>query len=387
MKLDLSSEAAAFEDGASPARILIVDDLQANRTLLRDLVQSLGHLPHEAENGLSALARIEQELPDLILLDLMMPEMDGFETLARIKSDRERRHVPVIMISGVDEINSVARCIEHGADDYIVKPFSSVILRARIAASLANKRFRDRENGYKRQIEIYNLKLEQRIAEQVKKITSSQMATIFALSKLAESRDPETGEHLERVREYCRTLANAIARTPKHSSRIERHYIDDLYAASPLHDIGKVGIPDRILRKPGKLTDGEFDIMKTHASIGAQTLRNVHGEFPGNDFIQVGIEIAESHHEKWNGSGYPHGIAREEIPLSGRIVALADVYDALTSKRCYKEPFSHEKSKAIIKENCGEHFDPDIVTAFLKEEDSFIGIRQKYRDSEKVLIA
>lgn len=354
--------------------LLVVDDDDANRDMLSRRLERLGHRVIMAANGRQAMEIMANARIDLVLLDVMMPEMNGHEMLSRIKSDDVLRHIPVIMISALDEISSIVRCIEMGAEDYIPKPFDPVLLKARIGASLEKKRLRDQEVVYRRQIEEYNLHLEERVKEQVGIITQAQMETIFALSKLAESRDPETGAHLERMREYSRLLAITLGKTSRYAQLIDNDYVENLYIASPLHDIGKVGIPDHILLKPGRLTDEEFDIMKTHAARGAETLRVVNQKNNNNSFVQIGIEIAESHHEKWDGTGYPHGLAGSAIPLSGRILALADVYDALRSKRCYKEPFSHEKSRNIILEGNGKHFDPDVVACFLEVEAEFASI-------------
>ena len=365
------------------ASILIVDDNEVNRQLLHALTQSLGHEPLLAENGFSALAQMRKKMPDLVLLDILMPEMDGYAVLESMKSDGGLKHLPVIMISAVDQMYSIIRCIEIGADDYIVKPYDSTLLRARIEASLEKKRLRDSEEAYRNKIEDYNLNLEHQVQAQVESITSAQIAIIFAMAKLAESRDPETGEHLERMAEYSKLLSKNLKLLPKHQAVIDDKFINNIYAASPLHDIGKVGIPDKILTKPGKLSEHEFKIMKTHSLIGADTLRIVDEKHPGNDLVLMGIEIAESHHEKWDGTGYPHGISGEVIPLAGRILALGDVYDALTSKRVYKDPFSHEKSRAIIIEGRGVHFDPDVVDAFVAVEEEFVTIKESFVDTEK----
>lgn len=361
--------------------ILIVDDQEHNRLILHDQITALGHKTLLAENGLSALAQVAKHPPDLILLDIMMPEMDGFEMLERLKADSSTRHIPVVIITAVDELESVARCVGMGADDYISKPFNPTLLNARIDACLDKKRLHDQEKQYRRNLEEYNLHLEERVREKVKELTQAHLGTIFATSKLAESRDPETGEHLERMREYCKVLAGQL-RSSKYSPLVDQQFVDDLYAASPLHDIGKVGIPDAILQKPGALTDEEFDIMKTHSTIGADTLRKVGEAFPGNSFVAMGIEIAQSHHERWDGSGYPQGLAGEEIPISARILGLADVYDALRSKRVYKDAFSHEKSREIIIEERGKHFDPEIVDAFLPSEETLQDIRERFQDPE-----
>lgn len=367
------------------ATILIVDDQEANREVLMDQVHLLGHDSILAENGLSALAQVDHHAPDLILLDIMMPEMSGDKVLERLKEDSVLRDIPVIVVSAVDDIDSVARCISMGAEDYLIKPFKNEILKARIGNCLEKKRLHDQEISLRNQVQDYNLRLEERVSEQVEQISKAHLAMIFSMSKLAESRDPETGEHLERMREYCRIIADELKEHTQYAAVIDEKYIENMYLASPLHDIGKVGVPDRVLLKPGKLTAEEFEEIKKHPTLGADTLRAVSQECPDNDFVKIGIEIAETHHEKWDGSGYPKGLAGKDIPLAGRILALGDVYDALTSKRVYKDAFSHEKSREIIVEGRGKHFDPDVVDAFLRREEEFVEVRKNFVDSEKLL--
>lgn len=363
------------------SKILIVDDIEINRNVLNDMVLTLGHIPELAEDGLKALAKIESENYDLVLLDILMPEMDGYQVLAYMKNNNNLLHTPVIMISALDETENVVRCIENGADDYLVKPFNPILLKARINACLEKKHLRDRDTKYHDQIKDFNVELQRQVRKQVDDITVAQQSTIFAMAKLAESRDPETGEHIQRMCEYCRALCNKLKLLTKYKFKINYNFIENLYAASPLHDIGKVGISDSILLKPGKLTNEEFDIMKTHTTIGAETLKEVDQHHGGNNFVSIGIEIAESHHEKWDGAGYPHGLAGENIPLAGRVLALGDVYDALTSRRCYKEAFSHAKSRDIIINGRGTHFDPDVVDAFVSAEKEFMSIRERCIDT------
>lgn len=362
------------------ARILVVDDEAANRMMLADLISHLGYHYKTAENGEVALGCLPDFQPDLICLDLRMPVLDGFETLKRIKENPETRHIPVIIVSGVSQQESVVRCLEHGADDYLAKPFNVRILQARLEASLRKKHLFDLERRYHRQMEEHNSTLERRVREQVEQITTAQTATIFALSKLAESRDFETGQHLERITAYCEIIAQALRDQPGSNGHVTDDFIRTLKLASPLHDIGKVGIPDNILKKPGPLTAEEFEVMKTHAEIGARTLEAVHKKHPRNALINMGIAIAESHHERWDGTGYPRGLAEEEIPLCGRILALADVYDALSTRRCYKEAFSHEESRAILLDNRGSQFDPAVVDAFLAREEQFVDVLRHLGD-------
>lgn len=370
----------------SPATILIVDDMPVNRQMLSDLTRMLGHQPVTAKDGAEALAEMRRRSVDIVLLDIMMPVMGGYEVLEQMRADPSLQHIPVVVISGLDDMDSVVRCLEHGAEDYLLKPFNQVVLRARVKAGLYKKRQHDQELAYRQQIEDYNRTLQARVEEQVREISSAQMATIFALANLADSRDPETGAHLLRMREYARILSQRLVGHPQYSRLIDSAFIETVYAAAPLHDIGKVGIPDRILQKPAELTPEEFAIMKVHTTIGATTLRAVHEQHPRNAFIRMGIDIAESHHERWDGRGYPLGRVAEDIPLSGRIVALSDVYDALTSKRCYKEAFSHEESRDIIAEGRGTQFDPIVTDAFLAAEQEFAAVREKHRDLEKAVL-
>ena len=370
----------------NPVTILVVDDDKMNRDLLHELILALSYTPILADNGLSALAQIKKQPPDLVLLDILMPEMDGYEVLKHMKNDNVLRHIPVIMISAVDETESVGQCIEEGADDYLLKPFNQTLLRARIGASLDRKQLHDQEQKYQQQIEDYNINLEHLVGKQVREIGAGQLGTIFSMAKLSESRDPETGEHIQRMCEYCKVIAERLRLMPKYSSLIDDEYIDNIFAAAPLHDIGKVGIPDRILQKPGKLNQEEFAIMKMHTTIGGETLREVDQKYPGNSFVRLGIDIAECHHEKWDGSGYPRGLAGEDIPLASRILAIGDVYDALVSKRCYKESFTHARSREIILEGHGKHFDPDVADAFVSVEDKFIAIKQRNVDTHKELL-
>jgi putative two-component system response regulator len=363
--------------------ILIVDDNEMNRDLLLRRLGRSGFQMASAENGKQALDMMRERSFDLVLLDIMMPVMDGYETLVVIQKDEVLRRVPVIMITALDDVDSAVRCIEMGAVDYVTKPFNPVLLRARVDASLERKRLSDQQESYRLKIEDNNRDLSEEIRAKVREISMSQLAAIFAMSKLAESRDPETGEHLERMREYCKLLSEQLSRMPKYRPIIDRGFVENIYAASPLHDIGKVGIEDRVLLKPGALTNDEWVLMKRHPIIGAETLREVDRQHPGNAFIHTGIDIAEGHHEKWDGSGYPYGRAGEEIPLVARILALGDVYDALTSKRCYKDAFSHEKSRSIIEEGSGRHFDPDVVLAFFEREDEFMKVRTAFKDSDQ----
>ena len=360
--------------------ILVVDDNELNRDALRRRLERDSYSVIEAINGEDALKTLRRYPVDLVLLDVMMPIMDGNQVLDILKSDPGLRLIPVIMITANDDIKEAAACIERGADDFLTKPFNPILLRARVASCLERKQWQEQQQRILEQRLESNVALEQVVSEQAGAISEAQMAAIFAMSKLAESRDPETGAHLERVREYCRLLASYMQDNSRYALEINAGFIENIYGASPLHDIGKVGIPDGVLLKPGKLDGSEWTIMKTHTQIGAETLRAVDKEYPGSGFIKTGIEIAEAHHERWDGGGYPYGLKGQAIPLAARIMALGDVYDALMSKRCYKEAFSHADSRKIIMQDSGKHFDAEVVAAFVAIEDEFIRIRTEFQD-------
>ncbi len=356
------------------SRILIVDDLQDNVEILGSFLSAKGYEIDSANDGKEALRVISEKPPDIVLLDLIMPELDGFGVCRRLKEDPATQRIPVIIITGVAEKEANVKAIESGADDFLIKPFDAVLLDARIRSSLRSKRLQD-------EIIRHQEALERRVKDRTAQVTRTQNVAVFSLAKLAESRDTETGEHLERMRAYAREIAIGLSRLPKYKEIIDEEFVHALYCSSPLHDIGKVGIPDRILLKPGKLTADEFDIMKNHSAIGGDTLRAADEEAGQDSFLAMGRDIAYYHHERWDGNGYPNGLKGEEIPLSARIVAVSDVYDALTSKRPYKEPMSHEKSRKIIVENSGSQFDPDIVRSFLDREQQILSIRKRARDS------
>lgn len=356
-------------------QILVVDDLPENAKLLRSFLEPRGFAVQASLTGEEALATVAESPPDVILLDLMLPGMQGHEVCQRLKNAESTRHIPVIIITGLSDRQAHIEAVQAGADDFLVKPFDQVLLEARIHACLKSKILQD-------ELLSYQEELQRLVDERTEQVQLTQEVTVFSLAKLAESRDNETGAHLERMRLYTRELALELQSHPKHQTEITNDFIKALFRSSPLHDIGKVGIPDQILLKPGKLTPEEFDIMKSHALIGGDTLRAADLEAGQDSFLAMGRDIAYHHHEKWNGKGYPLGLAGEEIPLAARIVALADVYDALTTKRPYKNAFTHEKSRDIILEGKGTHFDPDIVNAFMARENRFIEIHDSFDDAE-----
>ncbi len=354
---------------ADAGTVLIVEDSAIIRRLIRDQVKKLGYEAFEAENGAEALEIMQKTLPDCVILDLMMPVMSGPELLEKMQADEKLRDVPVIVVTALSDMDKIVYCIEKGAADYMQKPFRAQVLRARLSSCIERKKLHDREMELQRELADHNAMLEERVSRQVKQITAAQLSTIFAMCKLAESRDVDTGEHLERVREICYILAKRFCEKPNPAEPPPSPDLpENIRTASPLHDIGKVAVSDLILQKPGKLTPEEFEIMKTHTSAGHTLLADVDNIHPGNNFIFMGKDIALYHHEKWDGKGYPTGIARYDIPLPARIMALADVYDALTHQRCYKPAMSHEEAMKIIMDGRGTHFDPYLVDLFKADE-------------------
>jgi putative two-component system response regulator len=337
------------------AEILVVDDTIENLTLLARMLKDCGFIARPVPNGRLALQAAKASRPDLILLDITMPEMDGYEVCRQMKSDPQLREIPVVFISALSQTSEKIKAFEVGGVDYITKPFQVEEVRARVETHLNLHRLQ--------------MGLEDQVAKQVEEIVALQMGMIFGLAKLAEARDNDTGKHLERIQTLCRLFANALHQRPKYASHVDAAYCERIFHASPLHDIGKVGIADAILLKPGRLTPSEFAVMKTHASIGAQTLREVSLRFPTNEFLRMGIKIAQSHHEMWDGQGYPNGLRGEAIPLSARIMAIVDVYDAVRSKRIYKAAVSHPETCRLIEDAAGRHFDPELVEVFVQLKD------------------
>jgi putative two-component system response regulator len=344
--------------------IMVVDDQPVNLRLMEEVLSQQGYGVRSFPRGRLALAAAAKNPPDLFLLDVTMPEMDGFEVCRRLRSDPVLSAIPVIFLSALWETEDKLAAFRSGGLDYVTKPFDPDEMKVRIETQL-------RLHELHAKVEGQNRELERLVKEQVREIAAGNMATIFALARLADSRDNETGKHLERVQMLCRLLAVEMSSWTKYSDTITGDYVHNIFQASPLHDIGKVAIPDAILLKPGRLTAGEFAVMKTHTLRGAETLDLVLAQHPANAFVRTGIEIARSHHEKWNGGGYPDGLAGCEIPQSARIMAVADCYDALRSQRCYKAPHSHEEVCGFLMRESGNHFDPDVVRAFCRIEASF----------------
>ncbi|MGV2872523.1 HD-GYP domain-containing protein [Colwellia sp. E150_009] len=353
--------------------ILVVDDTPSNINVVKSVLNDKYSIM-AAINGAIALKIMEKQLPDLILLDIMMPDMDGFQVCKKLKENLLTRDIPIIFLTAKADIKDEAKGLELGAVDYITKPISPAILAGRVKNHLALKDARE-------QLTKQNLILEQRVAERTQQMEELQDVAMVSMGALAESRDPETGNHIRRTQYYVKLIAEELRKLDKFKDFLTPQNITMLYKSAPLHDIGKVGIPDSILLKPGKLTDDEFEIMKLHSTYGHDAIEAaINTMHTNNNFLRFAKEIAYGHHEKWDGSGYPLGLSGDDIPLSARLMALADVYDALISKRVYKPAFSHDKSVAIILEGKGSHFDPEIVDAFMRIQQACYETSQKYAD-------
>ena len=337
--------------------ILIVDDNPENLHLLANALLSEGYLVRAAPNGEMAITMAMNETPDLVIMDINMPDMDGYQVCDHFKAEPTLKSVPIIFLSAMQDTDAKVLAFNHGGVDYATKPFIFEELLTRVSTHIELHQLQQ-------DLELRNESLNQTIFSQQQEISAAQLSTIVALAKLAESRDDDTGLHIDRVGSFSRRLAQAAQNHSNRNAELNDHYVEMIYHASALHDIGKVGIADAILQKPGKLNSDEFDIMKTHPTIGFQTLETIVKSYPNNQMVGMGSDIAKSHHEKWNGSGYPEGLSGEAIPLSARIVAIADVYDALRSKRPYKTPFSHQQAVDIILEGRGVHFDPELIMLF-----------------------
>lgn len=356
----------------SQPTILIVDDTPENLSVLGELLQPTYRV-RAANSGQRAL-QIARSFPppDLILLDVMMPVMDGFSVLAELLAEESTQHIPVIFVTAMDGTEEEERGLHCGAVDYITKPIRPAIVLARIRTQLDLKKARDF-------LKDQNSFLEAEVSRRMGENQLIQQVSIHALARLAETRDPETGNHLRRTQEYVRTLANGLKTHPRFAHYLDAKTIDALAKSAPLHDIGKVGIPDHILLKPGKLTADEWEIMKTHAELGSNAIEQAikDAEKPV-EFLGIAMQIAHYHHEKWDGSGYPSGLSGDAIPIAARLMALADVFDALICKRVYKPAFTFEDARQIIVDGSGRHFDPDIVDTFTREYDAFKAIANNY---------
>jgi putative two-component system response regulator len=363
-----------LSDPAQKPTILVVDDTPDNLTLMSELLRGR-YTVKLAKTGEKALQLAADAVtPDLILLDIMMPGLSGYEVIKQLKSNEATQHIPVIFLTAMSAAEDERKGLEVGAVDYITKPVSPAILLARVANHLRLKAASDFLRDTSKFLEA---EVERRTRENI----AIQSVTTLALASLAETRDLATGNHIRRTQHYVRVLAEHLASHPRFQAILTEEYIEMLYKSAPLHDIGKVGIPDHILHKAGKFTPEEFDVMKTHTTLGRDAIQTAEDQLGMPvTFLAMAKEIAYYHHEKWDGTGYPTGASGCDIPACARLMAVGDVYDALRSHRTYKKALSHDEAVVIIIEGRGHHFDPDVVDAFIEAQDEFHAIHARFQD-------
>jgi putative two-component system response regulator len=363
-------------DYPEKASVLVVDDTPDNLTLMADLLKD-HYRVKVANNGERALKIVRGDTPpDLILLDIMMPGLSGHEVCEQLKADSSTREIPIIFLTAMTAVEDEKKGLEMGAVDYITKPISPPIVMARVATHLKIKAAADF-------LRDKNAFLEAEVARRTREVNAIQDVTIIAMASLAETRDNDTGNHIRRTQFYVKALAEHLKHHPRFSRFLTDPTINMLYKSAPLHDIGKVGIPDRILLKPGRFTPEEFEIMKTHTTLGRDAIQAAEDRLGMEvEFLHYAKEIAYYHQEKWNGSGYPTGKAGDDIPASARLMAVADVYDALISRRIYKDGMPHDKAAEIMVADRGTHFDPDVVDAFVELQGEFQAIAARFADTD-----
>lgn len=354
--------------------ILIVDDAAENLHVLSELLRPLYRVLAATSGEACLRVAGGQVRPDLILLDVMMPGMDGYSVLRRLREDPSTRDIPVVFLTALADAGDEEHGLLMGAADYITKPIVPAVVLARVHAQLEAKLARD-------WLKNQNAALEAEVSRRMAENDLTQRVSIRALAHLAETRDPETGNHILRTQGYVQHLAELLQGHPRFSAILSEHYIDLLGRSAPLHDIGKVGIPDHILLKPGKLRPEEWVIMQTHAKLGSDAIEQAERDIEMPlAFLSLAKEIAHWHHEKWDGSGYPDGLSGDAIPLSARLMAIADVFDALISVRIYKPAMSYSEARDILSAGRGGHFDPDMIDAFLGKYDEFVAIAERHSD-------
>ncbi len=371
--------------GQHHRNVLLVDDDPSVRRLFRALLSRTCTV-REAASGEQAVEIATLWSPDLVLLDIMMPGIDGYETCRRLKASSAPQPPQIIMVSGKSATAEQARAFEVGADDYLIKPVDPAELRSRVELHFRLRESHTATTTLQQDLHSHHVASKHAAVERTKQMLAIQDVAVFTLAKVAESRDNETGTHLLRMREYSQQLAQELASDSPYADEIDAAFLGDLYRSSPLHDIGKVGIPDAILLKPGRLTAKEFEVMKRHTVIGSNILNEAVMQLTEGGFLTMGASIAQFHHERWDGQGYPAGLVADEIPLSARIVSVADVFDALTSKRPYKEVWSPARARQTIDEGAGTQFDSVIVAAFQRCFGDFLRIQNEHADCTPVFV-
>lgn len=348
-------------------KIMVVDDEERNLRLMEALLTPIGYDVILAKDGMEALKKVKERDPDLILLDIMMPKMDGLDVARRLKEDEKTRIIPIVMVTALKDVEDRVKALEVGADDFLSKPVDKLELRARVKSLLKVKTYNDHIRDYQNELEAEVERRTSQLLESLEKIKTVSLDTIHRLARAAEYKDEDTGKHIQRMSSYSALIASKMD--------VDNAFAESILYAAPMHDVGKIGIPDSILLKGGDLDSKEWETMKQHTFIGGRIL-----EGSDTEVIKLAEVIALTHHEKWDGSGYPRGIKEKDIPIAGRITAIADVFDALTTERPYKKSISLEAAFNIIDNSCGSHFDPDVVEVFLSIKDEIKSIKDKYKD-------
>jgi len=346
--------------------ILVVDDIEINRLILTDILSEEYNII-EAADGFRALDILfnGDAVPSAVLLDIMMPGMDGFEVLSMMKSNARTDRIPVLFITAADADTNETRGLQEGASDFISKPFNPDVVKARIRNNI--------------QLKMYQDELEAMLEQKTAELVTTHERTLETLATIIEYRDLESGTHIRRTSELTKILVRAMLNTEHYNKQLTNANCNSIIKAVALHDIGKIGIPDNILLKPGALTSAEFEIIKRHCAIGHQIITTIAEDtVDDGNYLAFCKEICLSHHERWDGKGYPNGLARNDIPLSARILSVVDVYDALVNKRCYKPALTHEDALRLITEGAGTQFDPDIVAVVQT-------VAEKFRKLEELL--
>jgi putative two-component system response regulator len=356
-------------------QILVVEDDAMNNRLLTKILTQMGYKVESAFDGISGLEKVESSPPDLILLDLNLPRMDGYEVARRLKQDEKTKIIPIVVVSAFSEVENRIKALQAGADDFLSKPIDQVELRARVQSLLKVKMFNDHMVNYQK---ILKVEVDQRtqqllqaydeLKDASEKIKKASLDTTIRLVQASECKDEDTGSHIKRIGYYAAAIAQAMA--------LPSQDIEIILFAAPMHDIGKIGIPDRILLKPGKLDAEEWTTMKMHTVIGGRILTNAD-----TYVLQMAEQIALTHHERWDGTGYPRGLTGSHIPIWGRITSICDVFDALTTNRPYKKAFPIEQSLEILKNERGSSFDPEVSDVFFSIQEKIFSIRRDYTDS------
>ena len=366
-------------DAASKPTVLVIDDAPDNLTLMSGLLKDSYKVKVANHGELGLKLALAAPPPDLILLDIMMPDLDGYEVCRRLKSNPASRAIPVIFLSAKTDVQDEEKGLLLGAVDYISKPISPSLMLARVATQIAL-------HAKTESLRVDSTVRDPEQARQIADLSAAQDVTILAMTSLAETRDSDTGNHIRRIQHYVQALAQSLKDHPRFAGQLAPQAISLLFKSAPLHDIGKFGIPDRILLKPSSLSPEEFDIMKTHTTLGFEAIEQAENALGLQaPLLRTAKEIVLSHQEKWDGSGYPQGLKGDEIPMSARLMAVADVYDALISQRVYKAALPHDRAVQIVFQGRGSHFDPDMVDAFIGIQDEFEAIAQRFANSDSNL--